>query len=52
MTQGLKEKILLIVIGGVLAWAGTSLLKINALEVMTDENRQSIQALIGIHLKN
>jgi len=50
MSQGLKEKVLMIVIGGVLTWAGASLLKINALEVTAENNRQSIEALIGIHL--
>ncbi len=48
--EQLKDKILMIVIGGVIAWAGASLLKINALEVTAENNRQSIEAFIGIHL--
>ena len=47
----MKEKVLMIIIGGVLAWAGTSLLKINALEVSVDNHQQSIQELILLHLK-
>jgi len=47
----MKENILMLVIGGVLAWAGTSLLKINALEVTTEDNRQAIESLIHLHLK-
>lgn len=47
----MKDNIIMIVIGGVLAWAGASLLKINALEVMTDENRQTIQSLVDLHLR-
>jgi hypothetical protein len=57
----MKDKVLWIVIGGVLAYAGTQLssiaptkatheTEIKNLQQKTDENRESIQALIDLHL--
>lgn len=47
----MKDKIHIGIITALLLWAGTQLVQVNSLTRTVDENRDSIQSLIGLHLK-